>query len=138
MTTIAWDGEALAADTLLTSDGTRVGYTAKIRRSRRCLIGFCGRLANFEHFYSWFRGGMVGAFLSEGGNVFIIPPTGPTIIWGNGAPWTETAAQWALGDGEHIALGAMQVGATAVEAVRAAIALNVHTGGDITVLRREA
>lgn len=138
MTTIAFDGRTLAADTLLTAGSMRCGEIVKIRQVKGCLVGFCGSLTNFERFYSWFMAGMSGEFHSDGGNVFIIPPTGHAVVWGDGGPWRETAAQWALGDGEQVAVGAMVAGADAAGAVRVAMAINVNTGGDITVLKREA
>lgn len=137
MTTIAWDGHTLAADTLLTAGGMRAGHTAKIRRFGSLLIGFCGKSTNFEAFRNWLAGGAVGNFKGEGGNVFILPPTGPAIIWPEAeTPWREESPFWALGDGEAIALGVMASGGSAVDAVKAAISISVYSGGDITALRR--
>lgn len=139
MTTIAYRDGVLAADTLVTANNMRSGFLTKIARQGRLLVGFCGRSANYEAFRNWLAAGMNGSFKSEDGNVFVIPPEGPAIIWGDGdTPWRETAPFWALGSGEAPALGAMQAGASAEEAVKAAIALDVWSGGEITVLRREA
>lgn len=45
-----------------------------------------------------------------------------------------TAKFWAVGSGEHYALGAMQTGATAVDAVVAACALDVYSDGPVKVV----
>jgi len=42
---------------------------------------------------------------------------------------------YALGSGYQVAMGAMEFGATAEEAVRAAIKWDTGSGGDVTVLR---
>lgn len=139
MTTIAYRDGVVAADTLITANGMRAGEMAKIMRRGRLLVGFAGASRNFEAFRNWLSAGMPGSFKSEGGNVFILAPGFPPIVWGDGdTPWRETAETWALGSGEAAAMGAMQVGASAERAVQAAIALDVNCGGKITVLRRNA
>lgn len=138
MTTVAYRDGVVAADTLITAGHTRCGYAAKIMRHGRLILGFCGKKSNFEAFRDWVAAGMPGRFASEGGNVFIAPPTGPAIVWGDGnTPWRETEDCWALGSGDDLAMGAMLAGATAEDAVRAAIAVDTGSGGEITVLRRE-
>lgn len=138
MTTIAYRDGVLAADSLMTVGDTRAGTMTKIYRQGRLLIGFSGRSSNFESFRSWVKAGAEGRFASEGGNVFIIPPEGPAVIWGdNDYPWRESSDYWALGSGEHFALGAMAMGATAEEAVRVTATWDLATGGDITVLHRQ-
>lgn len=137
MTTIAYRDGILAADTQMAADDLRCGEASKIMRQGRLLIGFCGKLSNFEAFRSWLVGGMEGRFRSEGGNVFILPPSGPAIVWGDGDyPWRETSDFWALGSGERIAIGAMDAGATAEDAVRAAIRWDTSSGGEVLTLQR--
>lgn len=46
-----------------------------------------------------------------------------------------TAPYFAVGSGDEYALGAMCMGASAIEAVGAAIRFDPHSGGSITVLR---
>lgn len=135
MTTVAFRDGIIAADTLMTASETRCGYCTKIMRVGRLVIGFCGTLSNFEKFRCWIKDGALGAFKSDGGNVFIVPPTGPAVIWGDSdSPWREDAEFWAIGTGEKLAMGAMAAGATAAEAVKAAIGFDVFSGGQITVL----
>lgn len=137
VTTIAYRDGVLAADTLMTANGMRAGDQVKIMRRGRLIIGFAGASRNFEAFRNWLASGATGAFSSEDGNVFIIPPDGCPVVWGDGdTPWRETAPFWALGTGEAVAMGAMQAGSSAEDAVRAAIALDVNSGGEITVLHR--
>lgn len=137
MTTIAYRDGVLAADTLMTASNMRSGHMTKIMRRGRLIIGFAGASRNFEAFRNWLGAGAEGSFASNDGNVFIIPPEGDAIVWGDGdTPWRETALFWALGSGEAPAMGAMAAGASAEEAVKAAIALDLSSGGEITVIRR--
>lgn len=51
-----------------------------------------------------------------------------------GGAFTLTASYYAVGSGRDQALGAMHAGASADDAVRAAIAHDVWTSGDVDVL----
>lgn len=136
MTTIAYRDGVLAADTLTTANGIRCGHHVKIHRFGRLLTGYCGRSSNYEAFRSWVKAGAEGKFTSAEGNVFIVTPDGVAIVWGDGDyPWRETGAMWALGSGEQLALGAMAAGATAEEAIHAAIAWDTGSGGPVTAIR---
>lgn len=72
-----------------------------------------------------------------GANGFVISPDGYIIVWGDHGPWRVDRPFYALGSGSTVAMGAMQQGASAVEAVEAAIALDIYSGGPIRVLKQE-
>jgi hypothetical protein len=58
-------------------------------------------------------------------------------IWHfGGRLWVRVRAPWAvLGSGYIAAMGALKIGATAIEAVRVARTLDVHTGGRIQTVK---
>jgi ATP-dependent protease HslVU (ClpYQ) peptidase subunit len=140
VTTIAWDGETLAADTLLTWGAARDGRMAKIEKRGPVLAAVSGGVAASQRFLDWFRAGMQGD-----------PPMMPDgdhttfgwlifdrwlITWGP-LGWERTPQEKsAMGTGANFAVGAMAMGADARRAVEVAMEHDTKTGGDIMVLRR--
>jgi len=140
MTTIAWDGETLAADSLVTEQGNRVGHVSKVGAIGSVLWGVCGGIDQLEKFRTWFCSGMIGdappmkssgdreaqAIVIHDGRVLSLSVDG----------WDSIRSDcYAMGSGKEAALGAMALGHTAEEAVRAACAIDIYTGGDVTVLK---
>lgn len=128
----------LAADSLVTSGGHRDGYIQKIWRHKRVLIGGAGCTALCHRFCEWVRGGMKGKCPIEGhnnANGFVISPDGRIVVWGSQGPWINNSGMVSFGSGGDLAMGAMLAGASAVEAVAAAIKADVNSGGAIRVLR---
>lgn len=140
MTTIAYDGKCLAADSLVTEGGMRVGRTTKIGKVGRVLFGVSGNLGQQIQFQDWMRGGMRGdppSFLGvdgDGGSTAIVIANGRILTWDRDRWDVLEAPYYAIGSGSKIAMGAMHVGATAVQAVRAGIDLDTSSGGKIVVL----
>ncbi len=147
MTTIAYRDGVLAADTRATSGDVIVGSSAlKIAKRGRVMAAASGTSAYARRFMDWFRSGMKGDPPPS-----IDPNDHDTFCWGllvtgddrrvllQQPGWiVERGPYFAMGSGRDFALGAMAHGASAEEAVRAAIAHDVYSGGDITVLRVEA
>lgn len=139
MTTIAYRDGVLAADSLGTAGGYRDGHCVKIRRIGRLLVGGCGNGAICEQFVDWVKKGMNGASPwtgTEAGNSLVICPDGTLLMFGQSGPWRSSSDFYALGSGELLALGAMAHGATAHQAVEAAIRFDCHSGGPIRTLTR--
>lgn len=145
MTTIAYCNGVLAADTAMCSGGCMIGSTVKIvRRFDGDMAGAAGDATYNRAFLDWFSAGEEGPAPeakaeSDGfdrGVIFRAKPRKIEVFEPRG-PFTIVAPYYAFGSGKAEALGAMFVGADAYDAVRAAIALDPHSGGDITVLRCE-
>ena len=143
MTTIAWDGASLAADTLITTGGHRDGYAPKIARIGDILVAAAGGTVHCQAFRRWIdtREGpcpLIGLSEDERANGLIIPPTGPLTMWCSHGEWTfdPPGGIYALGSGSEYALGAMSMGADARTAVEIAMRHDTTSGGEITVLRR--
>lgn len=144
MTTIAWRGDDIAGDTQSCEGWTRTGNGSKILRIGDVLAAGSGGSALCQRFRDWLVGGARG--LPDLGNpekdaynaVGIVGlPGGVFVRFDAGLPPTwSTAAFYAIGSGREVAMGAMAAGATAAEAVRCAISLDIGSGGEVQVLSR--
>ena len=144
MTTIAYREGQLAADTQLTNGGLVEGFRRKIGRRGRVLFAAAGLSSLCLNFEAWVRSGCDGAPPSMGGR------EGPNAV---GLIFTDdgrcvkfcpdegalsfTAPFYAYGSGGVVALGALEHGASAEEAVASAMRWDTCTGGEITVLRHD-
>jgi len=142
MTTIAWDGNMLAADRLVAYRGGRMGAVAKIarRESDGALIGSCGSLPLCQALHRWFIAGEEGDppkmeydkdnFASG----FIVRQCGAIDHITSVGMYRVEALLYALGSGADYALGAMSIGADARRAVEVASQWDNSTGGGVDVL----
>lgn len=144
MTTIAYRDGVLAADTQITCGGTVDGWAQKAFRKGSILYATSGGSGLGSKFRAWLEGGMEGEapdLKAEGadeahGYIF---PGGDRVVWRYNDTWASHIAPFfAYGSGAEIALGAMIRGATAEEAVKAAITRDTNSGGEITVLTHGA
>lgn len=138
MTTIAYRDGILAADSQVTNGSSRSAQTArKIRRIGKALIAGCGYIGELEAFVDWVAGGMEGKDPLRGGETscMLIVKNQPPVMFGATGPWPFTTDYMAMGSGEDFAFGAMHAGATAEQAVAAAIAHDVYSGGPIVTLK---
>ena len=142
MTTIAYRDGVLAADTLVTENGYRVGSVQKIGCIKGVLFGVAGVMAHMVAFKDWIRSGMKGdppsvASVSDDGGATALVIYGDSVLCWDCDRWDIMRTPfYAIGTGAKAAMGAMQAGADAEAAVRAAMALDISSGGEITVLRR--
>lgn len=141
MTTIAYRDGVIAADTQVSAGGARVGRVQKVHNIRGVLVGASGTLSVCQRFTDWVRGGCKGdapALKDEDGDgseAFMV--VGDHIVsFGKHGPDVICADKYASGSGWHFALGAMEAGASAEDAVRIAMRLDSGSGGEVTVLRR--
>lgn len=139
MTTIAYRDGVLAADTLHSSDGIRISHRPKVERlADGSLLATKGQSGHGRALKDWIEGGRVGPQPQgdgEGSGGVCIRPGGTIEAYEAGVFEVLSGADyWAWGSGQQIALGAMHAGAGAFEAVQAAIAHDVFSGGEITVL----
>lgn len=143
MTTLAYRDGVLAADTLVTAGDGRMGYAQKARRIGSLLYAGCGSAGLIDRLEAWLRSGAKGEHpeLKDGSreaSVYVFMPD-DMVLWFHGDGATALRSEyWAAGSGGDYALGAMAMGATAEQAVQAAIKHSTGSGGDITVLRRAA
>lgn len=136
MTTIAYRDGVLASDSLTTSNGLRDDYGPKIWRVGKALVGAAGSRALCLKFREWVAAGMEGdnPFSKGDGNGLLVSEAG-VVCWSESGCWPVRQPFYALGSGYQIAMGAMEAGATAREAVSAAIKWDTSSGGEVQVLR---
>lgn len=140
MTTIAYRDGVLASDSLVSSGNTRAGEVRKIARHGNLMGGISGPLDAAEKFLRWIESGCEGdcpqlgdgsdAILIRGRKTFYVGPSGTVVPFR--APFAAT------GSGENLAIGAMAMGASAIEAVKVAIRFDEGSGGRIASLTLEA
>lgn len=142
MTTIVWDGTALAADRLVTSSCGAMALTKIRRTSDGRLIGGAGDTVFVSRWLDWLaapaaaRGGMP-AFQSDKDDYV----AGIEIL-ADGAVRLHERHGWfaiesrvtTIGSGAAFARGAMAAGATARRAVEIAAEFDGGTGGGVDVL----
>lgn len=144
MTTIAYNhkDKELASDSQGTAGDIVVpGQYTKLVRVEEGWAAFCGS-ANDVPVYTKILNGESpeGDYTKLGNGVIVVPDKGsPYNFWFDslGNPTKEKlSGSWALGSGREFALGAMAVGASAKDAVMAAIKYDIYSGGKVVVKKR--
>lgn len=136
MTTIAWDGITLAADSQLNGDFVCRGGVKKVHRVGGDIVACSGAMEHIMAFIAWYdpRSG-VDDFPSEikDFTAFVFQSdTGRVMEYGGTPyPWQLFDAPHATGSGSPYAMGAMLNGANAKQAVKIASQLDDATGGRI-------
>lgn len=141
MTTIAYRKGILAAD--MGTYPSRMGETFKIAQNGQFLAGACGNATYSAAFLKWFLGGRKGeppeARSDSDGcdrGVIIGPTTTDLLVFEQGGSFRMIKSPYfAMGSGRQYALGAMYAGASAKEAVEAAMRHDDFTWGSVMVLR---
>lgn len=138
MTTVAWDGHTMAADTLLAASNVRDGaFTKIVKRKDGALCGCAGAAAKAYGFHKWFLAGekrehpCIG---EEGFNALVVRPDKQLMLYDQVGRFEFKSKYTAIGTGFEIALGAMAVGGSAADAVSAAMEHDSNTGGSIQVM----
>lgn len=140
MTTIAYRDGVLAADTLSTCEqGIMSFHTTKIGAKAGVVWSTSGLSAWGKRFRDWMTTGMKGDYPTpdDTSGACVWMPNGDMLSFGhNGIDFRPRLPFWADGSGQDYAIGAMQMGASAEEAVRAAMVWDHKTGGDVVVVRQ--
>lgn len=139
MTTIAYRDGVLAADQLLTRNDIVIGLRTKIFRLKSGdLVAGCGNSGAVATLRGWYDAGAKGVQPEAPNSALVVfQCDGGILIFEAGHSHRldrSAAAFHAFGSGNEIALGAMAAGATAEQAVAAAIALDVYSGGRVDIL----
>ncbi|WP_460528124.1 hypothetical protein [Chitinimonas naiadis] len=137
MTTIAWDGKTVAADTQANNSGLRSRTKKLFRLSDGRTYGFTGEIQDGRVVYSWLDSGQPEPkpVVSSGFVALLICPDGHAYTMEDKLVLLPVLEPFrAIGSGRNFAMGALAVGADAVRAVAAAISLDVYSGGEIETL----
>lgn len=145
MTVVAYRNGIMAADRQITfGDTAHMLFEHKVRAfvsdGCPCVIGTSGHIAPAVAFMDWICNGRKGGEFKiniedEDFVAYEYCTYGAKPIlryWQNNRPFNEDPANYcAIGSGRELALGAMEAGATAIEAVRAANKHSLYCGGGI-------
>jgi len=139
MTTVAVRGDTMAADSAIWVEDTLV---FKIRKTHRLkngsICGYCGTVDSALGVIRWLDGDADEKVRFDDVTVLVLTPTGRLLKYDGEKPVPLTRAEYvAIGTGASIALGAMHQGATAIEAIKAAIAHDSKTRGPVNWLKIE-
>ncbi len=143
MTTIAWDGKTLATDSRAThgdvveSDGIKKLFRLKLSHSKYAACAVCGDYVQALKIIEWVEAGMGDDFpeidKDRSASLICLRKSKTLDIYRSvdkGFPLPHKGA-YADGSGWELALGAMDNGATAVNAVKIAIGRDIHSGGKV-------
>lgn len=137
MTTIAWDGKTLAIDSKMCSADIIESITIQklyLDIGEYKAVAFCGGYAEALDVIDWLKAGRKDDFpKGDSGCVLCVDGKGSLYSYnftGKGRRILRKGV-YADGSGWLLALGAMDAGATAVEAVKIAGNRDVYTGGRI-------
>jgi len=135
MTTVAWDGKTLAADSQCTHYGTPLFHAEKLLKHDGHLYGFSGAQGACLEVKKWIIGGSdENKKPQDLDDVNVIKIDPEKRIWLACQKlnfWTHNHPFWGLGSGVDYALGAMHAGVGAVQAVEIAKILDINTGGEV-------
>lgn len=133
MTTVAWDGETLAADTH-SETTVRLKMHKLYRLANEDLFAAAGSVQEMLAVLGWLNGGEMPTAL-ENFEGLIITKMGAERLGERLMRVPSLEPFCALGSGAHFAIAAMACGKNAVEAVRIAARFDPGTGGAIDALR---
>lgn len=133
MTTIAFDGKLLAADTQITGNDCFVaGYGNKIHKlSDGSYIAFAGSMNAMPAIIDYFETGKEPENKDVQFECLHIDSTGIAHDYYNNMQKGFAVIPWVGGSGAQIALSALHCGKNAYQAVELACKLDIRTGGDI-------
>lgn len=141
---LSGDGRATLGDTILSDE------TVKVYNINNRLVGFAGRYASGLKFLEWFEEfdnanevqqqvpfvsiNIPELMEDEDFTGIVAYPEGYVMLFEGGKAFYEVQAPYVIGSGSDYALGALDQGATAEEAVRVACKRNVLSGGLVTTV----
>lgn len=134
MTCIAYRDGTLAGDTLWVENGVK-HYASKVAKHKGHLIGMCGEdVPALDDVLDWLGDADVKKeeFKKVDFQLLVVTPEGDMYSIDNrGLKHKIKQPFWAVGSGCHAALGAMEFGADAKQAVKVAIKYINYCGGKV-------
>lgn len=141
MTTIAWDGKSVAADSMKSAGVyvTRSGSFEKLVRRGQEVFAFAGSAPLFAPMIEWYLAGADAQKCpkdaDDGSSALIVFKEGRCFQYILETPYPEELfAPDAFGAGSDFAIGAIKAGASVHRAIEIASECTPHTGGAIQVI----
>lgn len=135
MTTIAWDGKTLAADSRCTSSGLPYRVNKCCRLSDGMLFAGAGTMSAYDAVRQWLENkgprpealkDFTGLLIDTDSSIWLMDETANR--------YEIFASFFAIGSGRDFAIAAMALGKSALEAVELASRFDVWTGGPLVEL----
>lgn len=143
MTTVAFDGKVMAADSLQVGPWKCQTPCQKVFRDigRFALLGFAGTRSDIDPIIEWIERGMSGDEVPDFSEISCLAVDREAKTWlfdHSPSPFLLDEPT-AIGSGSVFAMGALLSGLNAQQAVEIAAKLDIYTGGEIVVypLRQE-
>jgi len=135
VTCIAYREGTLAGDTLWGGQGLK-SYDVKVAKKKGFLIGMCGNdCPSLDDILDWYFEDdkkRKDEFKKVDFAIIVVDPDGAIWEWDHrGLAHKVKHEFYAIGSGAHVALGAMEMGADAKQAVKAAIKWADGCGGKV-------
>lgn len=142
MTTIAFKKGVLAFDSKLSTSGDLSGYGLKGRKTAKFIVAACGTYEDCCAFLDWMSAGgkpddrkKFGIDRDLNISALAINKKGTVFQYdGRLYPYKIDHKFFAIGSGSSYAIGAMESGSTAVQAVKISAKYDANTGGTIRLL----
>jgi len=136
MTTIAWDGKTLAVDSAQSRGDIITGLKMKklyLDVGPFKAVAISGVTQNYEPLIKWIKCGGDNPSISDHFSILCINKKGQCFGLHDGDQlyFVRRKDKCSEGSGWQIALGAMDAGATAIEAIKIASKRDVYTGGKV-------
>ncbi|MFS8368255.1 hypothetical protein ACJRO0_12270 [Acetobacter oryzifermentans] len=136
MTVIVWKDGVLAADSQAATEyGCITSSARKVQAIGKYLVGVSGTAMALGPIADWVRNDCKGNLPEKiGGQSYgalIIGEYTGAIVENGGIQYVSREDPQCIGSGAEIAYGALHMGASAVEAVEAAIARSIYCGGAV-------
>jgi 20S proteasome alpha/beta subunit len=136
VTVIAFKDGVLASDTLISAGTTRTGQMNKIIKTKNgWLVGGAGRATSINELIVWAEAGMDFDNYPDDSkelSAILVDPKGKVFLMDEEyKPFPIKSKYHADGSGGDLALGAMEAGASAEEAVKIAIKYDTACGGAV-------
>ena len=136
MTTIAVRDGVMACDSLIT--GGMSAAATKMHRKGGVIVGFAGDWLAGEYFAQQYLSGENGSKKRDSDDdveLLVLKPSGIYLVDYRFREVKIASKYYAIGSGAPLAMVAMNMGATAADAVREAIVVDDYSGGRIRTLR---
>lgn len=134
MSVLVWDGKTLAADSY-GNNGETCFPVVKLWKDDGALFGAVGGVQAVSALRKWIEDQMLTDYPQEArlnkATLLMVLPEGVTRYYGSPVPIkTPLKSVLAIGEGSSYAYGALDMGATAEQAVAVAIKRSVHCNGE--------
>jgi hypothetical protein len=139
MTTIAWCGRYVAADTQVTyKDGLRSTHSfVKVKVIGGVVYACCGSAPLFQPLIDWYLAGhnpkdVPQDYPGSASDLIVFKKDGSCTLFGTNVPYPmEFEAPEAWGSGSPLALVALEMGADARRAVEVTLKFDTSSGGEV-------